>query len=464
MKIRREGYFVKKFIDKLANKVYITPLLFGLLYLVLAIIAHEVDKNIILKDDSAFAFQKDLLQPLLLMTIGAIITLVTITFSSIMVVLTTYSGQFSPRTLNDFLVRKVPLRVLGYFTGLLTYSAVGLLFLEDPGHTHYMTLTLIAIFSLLIGFVVFAYYIHYVSKSIQINLYIDRLVKDATHSIKDYQTAIDDDPMLTLEPKDTLKAYKEKDCYDVKAYKSGYITNYNKEAMTTFCKENDTVIVIEHAIDTHIYKDDVLLSLTKDKTASIQEDNLKDWVTISAEPSPYSAYLSSMLKLTDIAVRALSPGVNDPRTAIHCINQLGHIINVLSSSHQNLVVKENDTPYVIMQGINFDHLLYDVFYQIIHYGKKDYKVVKAILTSFIRVAQDNTPMTQSTLWGYTKYLFKDIPYTNLHPYDYKDLFNSVYQLAVICDQVEDYNKTFKSSDKAKENNVNITSIEKNNKN
>jgi len=55
---------------------------------------------------------------------------------------------------------------------------------------------------------------------------------------------------------------------------------------------------------------------------------------------------------------------------------------------------------LIMQGINFDQLLYDVFYQIIHYGKEDYKVVKAILTSFIRVAQDNTPMTQAIIWDY----------------------------------------------------------------
>lgn len=452
---------MKKILNTLANKVYTTPLLFGLFYLVLAIVAHEVDKNIILEEDSAFAFQKNLLQPLLLMTIGAIITLVTITFSSIMVVLTTYSGQFSPRTLNDFLIRKVPLRVLGYFTGLLTYSAVGLLFLEDPGHTHYMTLTLISILSLLIGFVVFAYYIHYISKSIQINLYIDRLVEDATTSIKQYQQSIDEDPMLTLESKEIMKDYKDKKCYDVKAYKSGYITDYDKKAMTEFCKENNTVIIIDNAIDTHIYKEDVLFSLTKDKTASIKDEALKDWVTISAEPSPYSAYLSSMLKLTDIAVRALSPGVNDPRTAIHCINQLGHIINVLSSSHQNLVVKEKDTTYLIMQGINFDHLLYDVFYQIIHYGKEDYKVVKAIVTSFIRVAQDNTPMTQSTLWEYTKYLFKDIPYTTLHPFDHKDLFNSVYQLAVICNRTDDYNTTFKSSDKSKESSVDKTTIEKN---
>ncbi|MFW5838595.1 MAG: DUF2254 domain-containing protein [Bacillota bacterium] len=452
---------MKKVLNIFDNKVYITPLLFGIFYLILAFIAHEVDKSITLKDGSAFAFNKDLLQPLLLMTIGAIITLVTITFSSIMVVLTTYSGQFSPRTLNDFLVRKVPLRVLGYFTGLLTYSAVSLLFLEDPGHTHYMTLTLIVIVSLLIGFVVFAYYIHYISKSIQINLYIDRLVGDATKSIKAYQTSIDEDPMLTLEPKEIMSDYKDKTTYDIKAYKSGYITDYDKEAMTAFCKENDAVIIIEHAIDTHIYKDDVLFSLTKNKT-SIKEDALKDWVTISSEPSPHSAYLSSMLKLTDIAVRALSPGINDPRTAIHCVDQLGHIINVLSSSHQTLVVKEKDTPYLIMQGINFDHLLYDVFYQIIHYGKEDYKVVKAILTSFIRVAQENTVMTQSTLWAYTKYLFKDIPYHTLHPFDHKDLFNSVYQLAVICNKIEDYNTTFKSSDKSKESSVDKTAIKKNN--
>ena len=391
---------MKKLLNALANKVYVTPLLFGVFYLVLAVVAHEIDTMITLKENSAFAFQKDLLQPLLLMTIGAIITLVTITFSSIMVVLTTYSGQFSPRTLNDFLVRKVPLRVLGYFTGLLTYSAVSLLFLQDPNHTHYMLLTLISVISLLIGFVLFAYYIHYVSKSIQINLYIDPLVKDATEAIKRKQKLIEDDPVLTLEPNEIMKDYKEKQCYDIKAYKSGYITEYNKEIMTEFCKEHDTVIIIDHAIDTHIYKGDILLSLTKDKAHLVEEDALKEWVTISSEPSPYSAYLSSMLKLTDIAVRALSPGVNDPRTAIHCIDQLGHTINVLSSSHQNLVVKEDQKLYLIMQGINFDQLLYDVYYQIIHYGKEDYKVVKAILTSFIRVAQDNTPMTQAIIWDY----------------------------------------------------------------
>lgn len=94
---------MKKLILKLDN-MYMKFIIFILLFTGLAFISFNVDQNIQLSVLSeVLSFSQRFTETLAIMIIGAIITIITITFSSILVVMTLYSGQLSPRTLGDFL-------------------------------------------------------------------------------------------------------------------------------------------------------------------------------------------------------------------------------------------------------------------------------------------------------------------------------------------------------------------------
>lgn len=58
--------------------------------------------------------------------LGSLLTMLTITFSIMMVVLTIYGNQLSPRSLQDFLEKRLTLRILSYFIGALIFTIISL--------------------------------------------------------------------------------------------------------------------------------------------------------------------------------------------------------------------------------------------------------------------------------------------------------------------------------------------------
>src|SRR5690554_6087119 len=181
MKVRK---FMKKLILKLDN-MYMKFIIFILLFTGLAFISFNIDQNIQLSVLSeVLSFSQRFTETLAIMIIGAIITIITITFSSILVVMTLYSGQFSPRTLGDFLQRKVPVNVLAYFIGTSIYA---LLILVLSSRNELYVYPISALFMMILfalGITIFAYYIRYVSKAIQINIYMDQLVNDSVSKLR----------------------------------------------------------------------------------------------------------------------------------------------------------------------------------------------------------------------------------------------------------------------------------------
>lgn len=77
---------------------------------------------------------------------------------------------------------------------------------------------------------------------------------------------------------------------------------------------------------------------------------------------------------------ALSPGTNDPNTAITCINKMSNLLGkLLSTGNHFIVLKENEDTKVIYQSYSVEDELYLGFSQIISYGAADPLVTKAVL-------------------------------------------------------------------------------------
>ncbi|MBP1997973.1 putative membrane protein [Peptostreptococcus canis] len=91
-------------------------------------------------------------------------------------------------------------------------------------------------------------------------------------------------------------------------------------------------------------------------------------------------YHHEIKNLIEIALRAISPGINDPNTAIICIRKISMILNLLFSIKSNYsVVEINKKSKIIYKMYTVEEELYYTFYQLIFYGKSDPSVAKAIL-------------------------------------------------------------------------------------
>ncbi|KHF39890.1 DUF2254 family protein [Halalkalibacter okhensis] len=114
----------------LRSHFWFIPALYGLISIIFAILSTLFDQyanflpNFILVDIS-------LAQTLLSTITSSLLTMTTISFSTIMVVLTTYLSQFSPRTMQDFLTDVNTQRILGVFIGGFVYALILLLFIRE---------------------------------------------------------------------------------------------------------------------------------------------------------------------------------------------------------------------------------------------------------------------------------------------------------------------------------------------
>lgn len=429
------------------EKMYVKFILYIILFIGMSFVGYYVDINI---QDSGFAqtfnFSKNFTETLAVMAIGAIITIITITFSSILVVMTLYSGQFSPRTLSDFLQRKVPVNVLAFFIGMSAYTLLSLMQINRNTVDIYPLTTLIMMIFFALGLAIFAYYIQYVSKAVRVNVYMDELVKDSVKKIEAYKKNIDENPRITL-----LKDidFEIKDTNEFHSPVSGYFVDLNYDKLLAFLKEEDAYLSVSIPFNEHIFEDDIIFEYKgKKKSFDLDEEKLKEFFVIGKEPQNHEEYLNKTQKLIEIAVRALSPGVNDPVTAINCIDQLGFILMKLSDGFDSLVYKDDeDEPRLKLRTISFEDLMYDHFSQIYLYGHKDLKVLAAIIKALSRISSDSDYMMKEAIWNFFLYIMKDTSINELHPYDRKLLNIEIKDLAHKALKMDAYKKWMENVDK-----------------
>jgi uncharacterized membrane protein len=167
-------------------------------------------------------------------------------------------------------------------------------------------------------------------------------------------------------------------------------------------------------------------------------------IKVGEEPNLDGDIFNKTGKLVDIALRALSPGINDPATAVFCIDKIGFILKKAIVNSEAKVYREESTDIrVILEGLTFKRMLFDHFYQIKHYGISDLKVYLAILSALNKISQNGTYYIKRQIWEFAKYLLEET-----HPEDYPvfektHLYERFYQLAKTTGEKEELKEIFK---------------------
>jgi uncharacterized membrane protein len=91
-------------------------------------------------------------------------------------------------------------------------------------------------------------------------------------------------------------------------------------------------------------------------------------------------------QLADIAVRALSPAVNDPTTATLCIDRLGQLLVRAASRDESEVLRGSGGGRVMLRGPSFARLTDVAFTQIRHFGAGDALVATHLMVTLGEVA------------------------------------------------------------------------------
>ena len=157
--------------DDVQSSLWFRPGLIALLALLLAIVTPYVDQSTKLK---FYAIGADNARAVLSAIASSMLTVVTLTFSILMVALTLTSQQFSPRVLRSFTSNHTAQNILGILIGAFLYSLLVLVTVIDTSDTTFVPLlsVLVAIAYAVIGIGAFIYFIDHIAKNIRVSYII----------------------------------------------------------------------------------------------------------------------------------------------------------------------------------------------------------------------------------------------------------------------------------------------------
>ncbi len=284
-----------------------------------------------------FGIQPSGARDILAVIAGSIITVAGTVFSITVVALTLASTQFSPRILRNFMRDSGNQAVLGALVGIFAYCIVVLRTIRDGGDNpafDFVPPTAV-FFGVLFGFVgigCLIFFIHHVATSIQATSIISQIAYLTTSEIK--RNFPDQLPENVIDEK-TQDFLKDTKSQDVTAIVSGYVQNVDLDRLVFLADKSDSIIKMKRRIGQftveglpilEIYSHDENFRLTEEFAGEMRETyDVGDFRTIQGDVA------FGLRQIVDIALKALSPSINDSTTAVTCVDYLTSIMVCLAS-------------------------------------------------------------------------------------------------------------------------------------
>ena len=396
--------------DDWRTKIYYIPVLYSIYALLLAILVAYLDRSyqplLINYLPNIFFTSFEITKTILSTIAGSLLSIVTISFSIIMLVLTTYSTQFSPRTLQDFLKSKMTLKVLGIFIGGFIYSIITLTFLINDGKTLFLSAA-VGVLVVIYCIFYFMMFINHVSQSIQVNLLIDTLTTEILELVDQVKIFNEAHENIRNTPPVNLENIFKKDQLIILSDQVGFIRDINDIKLSNFADDNNIIIKAEKMIGDYVTTNSkvftIYYNLDEMEVEKIDEESLQkcfNFVLVGKERNKSKDIEFGLQKLTEVALRAISPGINDPNTAIFCIKQAGMVLDKIAKAdiENTYYYNDDDELTLIFEDASYDYLLYKTFYQLRYYSMRDVSVAGSILEALIIIAEGNPKDIKDTCW------------------------------------------------------------------
>lgn len=306
-------------------------------------------------------------------------TVVSIVFAILLMSLTLSSMQFSPRILISFVRDRGTQWTLGIFLGTFSYCLAALPAARSVPHPFAPVLTVLGAMLLAlasVGWLLF--FINHISHAISVNHIVDRIARE-TELVID---ALMPDPRVShpLDAPTTPPPAGEE--FPILNEVSGYIRFIDTRRLLAFARLHHLRVRVTRRVG-HFVPAGVPLLMVSRRTR-LDRHHAVD-LTGAFDIGPMRTLQQDVefgvIQIVDIALRAISPAVNDPSTAISCIDQLSRILIrwIDRIPPETLLFSPPHVLRVILPWIDLDGLLDTAIEQIRAYGSGDVAVSLRLL-------------------------------------------------------------------------------------
>ena len=312
----------------------------------------------------------------------ATMTVVSIVFAILLMTLTLASTQFSPRILINFVRDQVTQWTLGVFLGTFSYCIAALpaaRSLPSPFVPVVTVLGAMALAPICVGWLI--YFIHHISVAISVNTIIDRIRRETELVIDELMPY----PRLPVNMAERDGAVPTTLDFAIMSRSSGYIRYVDIARLCSLAKGYGMCVRLERRVGHFISEGVSLLRVTPgERMTNDRALELLATIDIGPTRTMQQDVEFGIVQIVDIALRAISPAVNDPTTAISCVDQLSCIL-IRWLNRESPRSYYYDPPHVlrvVVPWIKLEGLLDLAFEQIRHYAAGDAAVSLRLMRAF----------------------------------------------------------------------------------
>lgn len=315
---------------------------------------------------------------------SSVMTVAGLAFSITIVVLQLSSSQFSPRVVRNFLRDRFIQVVLGAYMGTFTFALLVLRTVASDEGTHPAfvapTGVTVATALALLCMMLLVAFIHHVAQAIQVSAIIGSVARETRAAIEHLypeglgEPAEESAPPLPSGPS-----------WPVRAPRGGYLDYIDESALDEL--PEGAVVQIAVNVGDYAREGDVLARVWAREGGGMWK-LLQRVFALEDERSMQQDVRFGVCMIADVALRAVSPGINDPTTAAYCINVLGDLLCRLATRAWPAAVRRRPERGLTVHVArpSFGDIVDLAFAQVLRYGKDDPHVVGAVASALGAIA------------------------------------------------------------------------------
>jgi len=324
--------------------------------------------------------------------IGAVAAVAAITFSIAIVALQLVSQQFSPRALRTFLGDRLNQLIAGTFAGTILYSLLVLRAVDGSGDERFLPslATTVAAALAVVSFFALLVFVSHISQRVQVSRIASDIADSGLGRLGDLYPEPFGEPDTATEAEELLRRwYADGDPQLVHPTSPGYVQSAALDDLPKLLGHPGFRMQVLVAPGDFVAHDEPLAAVWgAAKPADEVERVLRRAVAVSDERDDEQDFLYPVRQLADIAIKAISPSINDPTTAWTCISYMGVLVERLVL--RGLPARVRRYPgdrVVVVRRQELAEFVEVGFIQVGRYASRDARVAGRLLEELGRVAR-----------------------------------------------------------------------------
>lgn len=325
---------------------------------------------------------------------SSLITVTSLTFSLTVVTLQLASSQFSPRLLRNFSSDLFVQVTLAVFLSTFVYSLTVLrlvrsadgtagAFVPRGAVTLAFLLAVTSVFTLVL-------FLAHLAQTIRVESMLRNVHREASATLRSTLPVRD-----SRHSRATTLPSAPDTAQVVLATRSGFLTGTDHTRLMEAATRADAVVAVDAQVGDFVVEGVPVArmwpahdrTLSADRGDALTRD-ITDSLTVGFERTADEDVAFGLRQLTDVANKALSPGVNDPTTAVHAIGHLAVVLCDLADRAlgPRVLCSDDPGPRVVVAGPSFADLVELAISQPRRYGGDDLQVAGQLFRLLAQLA------------------------------------------------------------------------------